>query len=75
MTHATTTSIRHSIAVEAPIERAFEVFTRDFGAFKPPEHNLLQRDRRDDLRAVRRRLPVRPRHRWQRVPVGARARL
>jgi uncharacterized protein YndB with AHSA1/START domain len=41
MTHATATSIQHSITVQAPIERAFEVFTRDFGAFKPPEHNLL----------------------------------
>jgi uncharacterized protein YndB with AHSA1/START domain len=41
MTHATATSIQHSITVEAPIERAFDVFTRDFGAFKPPEHNLL----------------------------------
>jgi uncharacterized protein YndB with AHSA1/START domain len=41
MTHATATSIRHSITVEAPIERAFDIFTRDFGAFKPPEHNLL----------------------------------
>jgi uncharacterized protein YndB with AHSA1/START domain len=27
--------------VEAPIERAFSVFTEDFGAFKPAEHNLL----------------------------------
>jgi uncharacterized protein YndB with AHSA1/START domain len=35
------TSVRHSIVVEAPIERAFEVFTRDFGRFKPAEHNLL----------------------------------
>jgi uncharacterized protein YndB with AHSA1/START domain len=42
MTQATATSIRHSITVEAPIERAFDVFTRDFGAFKPPEHNLLR---------------------------------
>ena len=41
MTHATATSVQHSITVDAPIERAFEVFTRDFGAFKPPEHNLL----------------------------------
>jgi uncharacterized protein YndB with AHSA1/START domain len=30
-----------SIVVEAPIERAFSVFTEDFGSFKPPEHNLL----------------------------------
>ena len=35
------TAIRHSITVGAPIERAFAVFTQDFGRFKPPEHNLL----------------------------------
>jgi len=35
------TSVRTSIVVEAPIERAFGVFTEDFGSFKPPEHNLL----------------------------------
>src|SRR5579863_3848455 len=35
------TSIRHEIVVEAPIERAFSVFTDGFGSFKPPEHNLL----------------------------------
>lgn len=33
--------IRQSIVVEAPIERAFKVFTEDFGSFKPREHNLL----------------------------------
>jgi uncharacterized protein YndB with AHSA1/START domain len=38
---ATDTSVRASIVVEAPIERAFAVFTEDFGRFKPPEHNLL----------------------------------
>jgi uncharacterized protein YndB with AHSA1/START domain len=27
--------------VQAPIERAFTVFTERFGDFKPPEHNLL----------------------------------
>jgi uncharacterized protein YndB with AHSA1/START domain len=27
--------------VEAPIERAFRVFTEQFGQFKPREHNLL----------------------------------
>jgi uncharacterized protein YndB with AHSA1/START domain len=31
-----------SIVVEAPIERAFSVFTEGFGRFKPPEHNLLE---------------------------------
>jgi uncharacterized protein YndB with AHSA1/START domain len=36
------TVVRTSVLVEAPIERAFQVFTDDFGSFKPPEHNLLQ---------------------------------
>jgi uncharacterized protein YndB with AHSA1/START domain len=35
------TSVRASVVVEAPIERAFRVFTEDFGSFKPPEHNML----------------------------------
>ncbi len=34
-------SVRTQIVVEAPVERAFRVFTEDFGSFKPPEHNLL----------------------------------
>jgi len=40
-TQATDTSVRASILVEAPRERAFSVFTEDFGRFKPPEHNIL----------------------------------
>ena len=40
-TSAQDTSVRTSIVVDAPIERAFSVFTEDFGSFKPPEHNLL----------------------------------
>jgi uncharacterized protein YndB with AHSA1/START domain len=40
-TQATETSIQSTIIVEAPIERAFSVFTEDFGGFKPPEHNIL----------------------------------
>jgi uncharacterized protein YndB with AHSA1/START domain len=40
-TQAEQTSIRTSIAVEAPIERAFSVFTEDFGRIKPREHNML----------------------------------
>jgi uncharacterized protein YndB with AHSA1/START domain len=40
-TPASATSIRHEVVVEAPIERAFSVFTEGFGSFKPPEHNLL----------------------------------
>ena len=33
--------VRRQIIVEAPIARAFTVFTERFGDFKPPEHNLL----------------------------------
>jgi uncharacterized protein YndB with AHSA1/START domain len=40
-TPAEATSIRHEAVVEAPIERAFSVFTDGFGRFKPPEHNML----------------------------------
>jgi uncharacterized protein YndB with AHSA1/START domain len=43
-TQAAETSIGVSIVVAAPIERAFSVFTKDLGRFKPPEHNLLQVD-------------------------------
>ena len=40
-TQAQQSSVRTQIVVEAPIERAFRVFTEDFGSFKPPEHNIL----------------------------------
>jgi uncharacterized protein YndB with AHSA1/START domain len=43
-TQAIGTTIRNSVLVEAPIDRAFRVFTEDFGAFKPPDHNLLAVD-------------------------------
>ena len=43
-TQARATSISHEILVAAPIERAFKVFTEDFGAFKPREHNMLSVD-------------------------------
>ncbi|MGH8925527.1 MAG: SRPBCC family protein [Acidimicrobiia bacterium] len=35
------TSLKAQVVVEAPIERAFRVFTEEFGSFKPREHNLL----------------------------------
>jgi uncharacterized protein YndB with AHSA1/START domain len=41
-TQASDTSVQNSIVVEAPIDRAFSVFTDGFGTFKPPEHNLLE---------------------------------
>lgn len=40
--HAADTAVRTSIVVEAPIARAFKVFTEDFGRFKPAEHNMLK---------------------------------
>jgi uncharacterized protein YndB with AHSA1/START domain len=40
-TQAAETSVRTQVVVEAPIERAFSVFTEDFGSFKPSEHNML----------------------------------
>jgi uncharacterized protein YndB with AHSA1/START domain len=36
------TTVRQSIVVDAPMERAFDVFTNRFGDFKPREHNLLR---------------------------------
>lgn len=33
--------VRKQVVVDAPVARAFELFTQRFGDFKPPEHNLL----------------------------------
>lgn len=41
MTQARPVSIRHDVVVNAPLGRAFQVFTERFGDFKPREHNLL----------------------------------
>ena len=38
---ASDTSVRSEIVVDAPIERAFEVFTTKFDRIKPREHNML----------------------------------
>ena len=40
-TQAADTSVRTSIVVEAPVERAFKVFVEDFDRIKPREHNML----------------------------------
>jgi uncharacterized protein YndB with AHSA1/START domain len=40
-TQAAATSVRTSIVVDAPIERAFRVFTEEFDRIKPREHNML----------------------------------
>jgi uncharacterized protein YndB with AHSA1/START domain len=42
MTQAADTVVRKETVVEAPLERAFSVFTDRFGDFKPREHNLLR---------------------------------
>ncbi len=43
-TQAQDTSVRTEIVVEAPVERAFEVFTTRFDRIKPREHNMLAVD-------------------------------
>ena len=41
MTQAEAATVRKQVVLDAPIGRAFAVFTERFGDFKPPEHNLL----------------------------------
>ena len=41
MTTQTQASVRTQVVVDAPIERAFSVFTEQFDRIKPREHNLL----------------------------------
>src|SRR5881392_2091394 len=41
MTRAQSTTVRHDVVVNAPLDRAFHVFTERFGDFKPREHNML----------------------------------
>lgn len=41
MTQARTASVTTQVVVEAPIERAFSVFTERFGDFKPADHTIL----------------------------------
>jgi uncharacterized protein YndB with AHSA1/START domain len=40
-TQATATSVHSTIVVEAPVERAFRLFTEQFDRIKPKEHNIL----------------------------------
>src|SRR3954471_19840459 len=39
--HATDTAVRTSIVVDAPIDRAFRVFTDDIASWWDPDHHLL----------------------------------
>jgi uncharacterized protein YndB with AHSA1/START domain len=43
-TQAEQTAIRTDVVVEAPVERAFRVFTEQFDQIKPREHNMLEVD-------------------------------
>jgi uncharacterized protein YndB with AHSA1/START domain len=43
-TQAAQTSVRSSIVVEAPIDRAFSMFTEGIGSWFPSEYNLLAVD-------------------------------
>jgi uncharacterized protein YndB with AHSA1/START domain len=38
----TTTTVTTSFVVDAPIDRAFTVFTRDIGSWWPPDHHILE---------------------------------
>ena len=40
-TQAQAASVRAEVVVEAPLERAFRVFTEQFDRIKPREHNML----------------------------------
>jgi uncharacterized protein YndB with AHSA1/START domain len=41
MTHPDATVVRRHVVVDAPIERAFAMFTERFDDVKPSEHNML----------------------------------
>jgi uncharacterized protein YndB with AHSA1/START domain len=41
-TQTADTAVQTSIVVDAPIEKAFRVFTKEIGSWWPPEHHILQ---------------------------------
>jgi uncharacterized protein YndB with AHSA1/START domain len=43
-TQTTDTSVRTSIVVEAPVERAFSVFTEEMASWWHPDHHILEAD-------------------------------
>ena len=48
-TQAAETSVRTSIVVDAPRERAFSVFTADMGRWWPKEHHILRSELADTV--------------------------
>ena len=66
MTQTNAAVVHQQIVVQAPIDRAFAVFTERFGDFKPPEHTLLDAPIAETrFRATDRREHHRPRRRRQ----------
>ena len=49
MTTQTHASVRTQVVVDAPLERAFSVFTEQFDRIKPRDHNLLGVDIADTV--------------------------
>src|SRR5438105_11161192 len=45
----TGTSVRKTLTVNAPIERAFDVFTNGFGTWWPPTHHIAEVDMADAI--------------------------
>jgi uncharacterized protein YndB with AHSA1/START domain len=41
-TQAATTSVKKSVVVNAPVDRAFATFTQEMGSWWPPDHHILQ---------------------------------
>ena len=41
-TQARATAVRTSVVVEAPVERAFSVFTEEIGSWWDPDHHLIE---------------------------------
>jgi uncharacterized protein YndB with AHSA1/START domain len=42
MEQTATQSVREEILVEAPVDRAFRVFTEEMGSWWPPDHHILE---------------------------------
>lgn len=50
---ATDLTVRKTIIVEAPRERAFTVFTKEYGTWWPPDHHIGESDPEDVIMELR----------------------